>query len=197
MAIGDMISKLFQKNDDKDKPTVDRSKVEEVLSDSKPEHIHKVETMDIHDVDTLDREKKKQSAKDEEVLDLVEEVTEDNDKNAKAQKSQAATDSSHSEGDVNEAKVLQVLSEVYDPEIPIDIVNLGLVYDIDIDDGTVDIKMTMTSPGCPASTQIASESKLLVEDIPGVKEVKLDIVWDPPWDPSKMSPEAQESLGLF
>jgi len=99
--------------------------------------------------------------------------------------------------EVTEEKVLEVLSEVYDPEIPIDIVNLGLIYGIDIEGGKVLISMTMTAPGCPASTQIAGESKLMVEEIPGVESVEIDIVWDPPWDPGKMSEEAQQSMGMI
>jgi len=93
--------------------------------------------------------------------------------------------------------VLKVLSEVYDPEIPIDIVNLGLVYGVDIEGSNVSIRMTMTAPGCPASAQIAGESKVLVEEMPGVESVEIELVWDPPWDPSKMSEEAQQSLGMF
>lgn len=101
------------------------------------------------------------------------------------------------DGDVTEEKILSVLSEVYDPEIPIDIVNLGLIYGIEIEGGNVRINMTMTAPGCPASTQIAGESKILVEEIPGVESCEIELVWDPPWDPSKMSEEAQQSLGMF
>ena len=100
-------------------------------------------------------------------------------------------------GELTQEKVLEVLSEVYDPEIPIDIVNLGLIYGIDIKDRNVVITMTMTAPGCPASTQIAGESKLMVEELPQVDSVDIDIVWDPPWDPSKMSEEAQESMGML
>ena len=99
--------------------------------------------------------------------------------------------------EVTENKILEVLGNVYDPEIPIDIVNLGLIYGIDIKGGNVRITMTMTAPGCPASTQIAGESKILVEEIPGVKSVEIDLVWDPPWDPSKMSDDAQQSMGIF
>jgi FeS assembly SUF system protein len=99
--------------------------------------------------------------------------------------------------EVTEEKILEVLSEVYDPEIPIDIVNLGLIYGIDIQDGNVLISMTMTAPGCPASTQIAGESKLVVAEMPGVESVDIEIVWDPPWDPSKMSEEAQQSMGMI
>ncbi len=100
-------------------------------------------------------------------------------------------------GGVTEEKILEVLGNVYDPEIPIDIVNLGLIYGIDIKDGNVRITMTMTAPGCPASTQIVGESKILVEEIPGVESVEIDLVWDPPWDPSKMSDDAQQSMGIF
>ena len=100
-------------------------------------------------------------------------------------------------GGVTEEKILQVLSNVYDPEIPIDIVNLGLIYGIDIEGGNVRITMTMTAPGCPASTQIAGESKILVEELPGVDNVEIELVWDPPWDPSKMSDDAQQSMGIF
>jgi len=100
-------------------------------------------------------------------------------------------------GELTEQKVLEVLSEVYDPEIPIDIVNLGLIYGVEINDKNVVITMTMTAPGCPASTQIAGESKLMVEELPQVDTVDIDIVWDPPWDPSKMSEEAQESMGMI
>ncbi len=107
----------------------------------------------------------------------------------------SAIGSSHPE--VTESKILEVLSNVYDPEIPIDIVNLGLVYGIDIEGGNVRISMTMTAPGCPASTQIAGESKILVEEIPGVENVEIELVWDPPWDPSKMSDDARQSMGIF
>jgi metal-sulfur cluster biosynthetic enzyme len=113
---------------------------------------------------------------------------------AKEHSQGASTDPS---GELTEEKVLEVLSEVYDPEIPIDIVNLGLIYGIDIDGRNVVITMTMTAPGCPASTQIAGESKLMVEELPTVDSVDIDIVWDPPWDPSKMSEEAQQSMGMI
>ncbi len=105
--------------------------------------------------------------------------------------------SSTSGGELTEERVLEVLSEVYDPEIPIDIVNLGLIYGIDIDGRNVLITMTMTAPGCPASTQIAGESKLMVEELESVDSVDIEIVWDPPWDPSKMSEEAKQSMGMI
>jgi FeS assembly SUF system protein len=109
----------------------------------------------------------------------------------------AATQSPDGNSEVTQDKVLETLSQVYDPEIPIDIVNLGLIYGVDIEDGRVMIRMTMTAPGCPASTQIAGESKILVEELPGVESCDIELVWDPPWDPSKMSEEAQQSLVIF
>ena len=101
------------------------------------------------------------------------------------------------DGEVTEKKVMEVLGDIYDPEIPIDIVNLGLVYGVRIDGSAVNVDMTMTSPGCPAATQIVAEAKYLLEEIEGVSEVNVEIVWDPPWDPGKMSEAAKESLGMF
>ncbi len=101
------------------------------------------------------------------------------------------------ENGVTEEDIMAVLGDIYDPEIPVDIVNLGLVYGVVIEGECVNIDMTMTSPGCPAAAQIVAEAKYLVEEIPGVSEVNIEIVWDPPWDPGKMSEAAKESLGMF
>ena len=101
------------------------------------------------------------------------------------------------DGEVTEERVMEVLGDIYDPEIPIDIVNLGLVYGVRIEGSTVNVDMTMTSPGCPAATQIVAEAKYLLEEMEGVSEVNMEIVWDPPWDPGKMSEAAKESLGMF
>ena len=98
---------------------------------------------------------------------------------------------------ITEEKVYEILGDIYDPEIPIDIVNLGLVYGVKINEDVVNIDMTMTSPGCPAATQIVTEAKLLLEDLPEISEANIEIVWDPPWDPSMMSEAAKESLGMF
>ena len=97
---------------------------------------------------------------------------------------------------LTEEKVYEVLSEIYDPEIPIDIVNLGLVYSVEVVSDVLNINMSMTSPGCPAATQIVTEAKLMLEDLPEVREVNIEIVWDPPWEPSMMSEAAKESLGM-
>ena len=97
---------------------------------------------------------------------------------------------------VTKENVLEVLSDVYDPEIPIDIVNLGLVYEVEVEGTVVNIKMTMTSPGCPSAREIVLESQTLVSEMDGVTEANVEIVWDPPWTPEKMSDEARVSMGM-
>ena len=97
---------------------------------------------------------------------------------------------------VTKENVLEVLSDVYDPEIPIDIVNLGLVYEVEVEGTVVNLKMTMTSPGCPSAREIVLESQTLVSVMDGVTEANVEIVWDPPWTPEKMSDEARVSLGM-
>ena len=93
-------------------------------------------------------------------------------------------------------KVLEALSNVDDPEIPIDIVNLGLVYDVEIDGDVVNLKMTMTSPGCPSAREIILESQTLVSELDEVREANVEVVWDPPWTPEKMRDEARASMGI-
>jgi FeS assembly SUF system protein len=97
---------------------------------------------------------------------------------------------------VTKENVLEVLSDVYDPEIPIDIVNLGLVYEVEVEGTVVNLKMTMTSPGCPSAREIVLESQTLVSAMEGVTEAHVEIVWDPPWTPEKMSDEARVSMGM-
>ncbi len=94
-----------------------------------------------------------------------------------------------------EEDVLEVLRECYDPEIPINIVDLGLVYEVLIRDAKVSVRMTLTAPGCPVSGMLKDDvtSKLL--SIEGVKEADVDIVWEPPWTPEKMSEDAKRQLG--
>jgi len=94
--------------------------------------------------------------------------------------------------------VLEALSTVYDPEIPVNIYELGLIYDILVDaDHVVGIRMTLTAPGCPAAQSLPLEVEDKVRRVPGVKSVKLDIVWDPPWDKGRMSDAAKLQLGMF
>lgn len=97
---------------------------------------------------------------------------------------------------LSEATVLEALKECYDPEIPVDIVSLGLVYGVTIVDDWVGVKMTLTSPGCPASTMIAEQVKDRLRKLPGVTDADVRIVWQPEWTPARMSEEAKKKLGV-
>ena len=93
------------------------------------------------------------------------------------------------------------LKTCYDPEIPVNIVELGLVYGLEVspqDDGThkVDVKMTLTAQGCGMGTTIALDAKQKLMTIAGISEANVDIVWDPPWNPQMISPEGRERLGI-
>ena len=97
-----------------------------------------------------------------------------------------------------EERVIAALHTVYDPEIPVDIYELGLVYDLKVDpSGAVAIRMTLTSPMCPVAGALPAEVRSKVEAVPGVASAAVELVWDPPWDKSRMSEEAQLALGLF
>jgi FeS assembly SUF system protein len=103
-------------------------------------------------------------------------------------------------GAPTEAAVVEALKTVYDPEIPVDIYELGLIYDIAIEpaEGKVAIKMTLTAPGCP----VAGSMPQMVQDairsrVPGVNEVDVELVWDPPWDFTRMSEAARLELNMF
>ena len=98
---------------------------------------------------------------------------------------------------VTKDEIITVLKDCYDPEIPINIWDLGLVYDINVlDDGNVGIKMTLTAPGCMMGGMIAEEVKSKVKAMNGVKDAKVDLVWEPPWSPDKMSEEAKAQMGI-
>jgi len=97
---------------------------------------------------------------------------------------------------VSRDEIVTVLKDCYDPEIPINIWDLGLVYDIKIDNENVGIKMTLTAPGCMMGGMIAEEVKAKVKSMAGVKDAKVDLVWDPPWTPDKMSQEAKAQMGI-
>jgi metal-sulfur cluster biosynthetic enzyme len=95
------------------------------------------------------------------------------------------------------AQMMALLEEVEDPELGIDIVNLGLVYDIDMDDeGQVKVTITLTSMGCPLAGQIAADVKYVLNRLPEVKDVDVNIVWNPPWSKDKMSRLAKIALGV-
>ena len=94
--------------------------------------------------------------------------------------------------------IIAALKTVYDPEIPSDIYELGLIYKIDIaDDRAVAIEMTLTTPNCPSAQELPTMVENAVASVAGVGEVKVDIVWDPPWDPSRMSDEARAVLNMW
>jgi FeS assembly SUF system protein len=94
--------------------------------------------------------------------------------------------------------VIEALRTVYDPEIPVNIFELGLVYKIDVDDrNEVHIDMTLTSPMCPVAETLPDEVKAKVEAVDGVNGAAVNVVWDPPWNPSMMSEEAQLELGII
>ena len=94
--------------------------------------------------------------------------------------------------------IVKALKTVYDPEIPADIYELGLIYRVDIsDDGLVDIDMTLTAPGCPVAGEMPVWVKNAVSAVPGVSEVKVNMVFDPPWDQSRMSDEARVALDMW
>ena len=93
--------------------------------------------------------------------------------------------------------LVDVMKTVYDPEIQVDIWELGLIYDLDVDDaGKVEIRMTLTSPMCPVAETLPPEVEAKARGVAGVSDVKLDVVWDPPWSPSMMSEAARLELNM-
>jgi FeS assembly SUF system protein len=94
--------------------------------------------------------------------------------------------------------VTAALRTVYDPEIPVNIYDLGLVYGVDVDaDGRVDVRMTLTAPGCPVAQTFPGTVENAVEAVPGVASARVELVWDPPWSPERMSEEARLELGML
>ena len=97
---------------------------------------------------------------------------------------------------VTKEQVLNALKEVYDPEIPISVVDMGLVYDVKVDKDKVKIKMTLSSPGCPMSGLITQMVKDKVESLKGVKEADIELVFEPRWTPDMMSKEVKKKFGF-
>ena len=93
--------------------------------------------------------------------------------------------------------VIGALKEIYDPEIPVNIYELGLVYNVEISDGHVVVTMTLTTPHCPVAESMPAEVEIRVGAVPGVGSAEVNLVWDPPWDPGKMSDEAKLELGML
>ncbi|MFM9853550.1 MAG: DUF59 domain-containing protein [Sphingomonadaceae bacterium] len=99
-------------------------------------------------------------------------------------------------GDVYEA-VIAALKDIYDPEIPVNIYDLGLIYGVEVNDGSALVTMTLTTPHCPVAESMPQEVELRVEAVPGVRDAEVTIVWEPAWDPGKMSDEAKLELGML
>jgi len=98
----------------------------------------------------------------------------------------------------DEDSVISAIATVYDPEIPVNIYELGLIYAIDLhDDGRVDIEMTLTAPNCPSAQELPEQVREAVAALPGVSNASVSIVWDPPWDMSRMSDDARLALNMF
>jgi FeS assembly SUF system protein len=94
--------------------------------------------------------------------------------------------------------IIAALKEIYDPEIPVNIYELGLIYGVEVtDDGHAVVTMTLTTPHCPVAESMPAEVELRVGGVPGVGTVDVNLIWDPPWDPSKMSDEAKLELGML
>ena len=93
-------------------------------------------------------------------------------------------------------QVYEALLECYDPEIPVNIVDLGLIYDVEVDGEKVAVKMTLTAPGCGMGTMIAADAKEKIMALDGITDATVDLVWDPPWNPSMIKDEAKQRLGI-
>nr|WP_238996959.1 SUF system Fe-S cluster assembly protein [Entomobacter blattae] len=99
---------------------------------------------------------------------------------------------------VSEERVIEAISSVYDPEIPVNIYELGLIYTIDLyDNGKVKVTMTLTAPGCPSAQELPVQVKEALEHLEEVVEAEVEVVWDPPWDMSRMSEDARLALNMF
>ncbi len=114
----------------------------------------------------------------------------------------AGVDSSGGEGasgaEALKERVIAVLRQIYDPEIPVNLYDLGLIYGIDVsEEGDVDVTMTLTTPHCPVAESMPYEVETRILSVAGVRDVRVHLVWDPPWDMSRMSDEARLELGLL
>jgi FeS assembly SUF system protein len=98
----------------------------------------------------------------------------------------------------SEDTIVSLLKTVFDPEIPVDIYELGLIYAVEIgDDGKVKVEMTLTTPSCPSAQELPAQVEEAVRMVPGVSDVEVEVVWDPPWDQSRMSEDARLALNMF
>jgi metal-sulfur cluster biosynthetic enzyme len=93
--------------------------------------------------------------------------------------------------------IYESLKQIYDPEVGVNIVDMGLIYSLDIEDSKVGITMTLTSPGCPAGPQILGQVDSALKALEGVEDVDIQVVWSPPWSPDMLSDDARDQLGIF
>lgn len=99
---------------------------------------------------------------------------------------------------VIEAQVIEALRTCFDPEIPVNIYELGLIYDVKVGpSGAVEVRMTLTSPHCPVAQSLPAEVEARIKEVPGVADARVEVVWDPPWEPSRMSEAAKLQLGML
>ena len=100
--------------------------------------------------------------------------------------------------EINQAEVMDALRECYDPEIPVNVVDLGLIYNVEIQDetGQVDVTMTLTALGCPMAGEVIDEVQMRVEQVENVKNCKVEMTFDPPWSPDRMTEDAKWELGM-
>lgn len=97
---------------------------------------------------------------------------------------------------VTEEQAREALKRVEDPELGLNIVDLGLVYDVEVDGSSINVRMTLTSPGCPVGPQILNGSKMVLQDLEGVENVNVELVWEPFWSPERVNPDYRAILGL-
>lgn len=108
----------------------------------------------------------------------------------------AAPAPSEPDGDLYEA-VIEALKEIYDPEIPVNIYDLGLIYNVQINDGHAIVSMTLTTPNCPVAESMPGEVELRVGSVPGIGDAEVNLVWEPAWSPANMTDEARLELGML
>lgn len=122
----------------------------------------------------------------------------EDDQNAQASAAETETTVTEGQAPSLEDRIVEALQTIYDPEIPVNIHELGLIYNVAVqDDGHVDVIMTLTSPACPVAGTLPGEVEAKVEGVAGVESAKVELVWDPQWNPSMMSEAARLDLGMM
>lgn len=114
-----------------------------------------------------------------------------------ADRSSSASDAAPIDVDQLRTNVIAALRTIYDPEVPVNIYDLGLIYGLDLDDGKVDIRMTLTTPGCPVAASFPQTVEQRLYEVPGVDEVRVELVWDPPWTMDRLTEDTKLQLGLL